>query len=156
MKRRFANIGLAVATLSLVAATDSRSDVHISEAEFARLLQRVADAWNDGNAAKAAECFTEDAIYVEPPARQLYKGRKALFKFFGGNRKPEPPMQMKWHHLAFNAGEQIGFGEYTFQTNRRYHGVVVVKVRGNKISNWREYQYETPLAWEEFTASNPF
>jgi hypothetical protein len=39
MKRRFANIGLAVAALSLVAAADSRSDVRISEAELVRRFQ---------------------------------------------------------------------------------------------------------------------
>jgi hypothetical protein len=84
------------------------------------------------------------------------KSRAALFEFFGGDKKPEPPMRMTWHHVGFNAGEQIGFGEYTFQMNRRYHGVVVVRVRGGRISNWREYQYESALSWEDFTAKNPF
>jgi ketosteroid isomerase-like protein len=152
----FVAIAFAAVALCLIAASGDQVNAHISEEQFRQLVQKVADAWNEGDAAKAVGCFTEDAVYIEPPDRQVYRGRAALFEFFGGDKKPEPPMRMTWHHLGFNAGEQIGFGEYTFQMNRRYHGIVVVKVRGGKISNWREYQYESPLSWEDFTAKNPF
>ena len=75
------------------------------------LMNTVADGWNEGNAMKAAACFAEDAVYMEPPDRQLYIGQKAIYEFFGGPNKPVPPMHMKWHHLAFNAREQVGYGE---------------------------------------------
>jgi ketosteroid isomerase-like protein len=118
----------------------------------------LAAGWNAGDARKAADVFTEDALYLEPPDKQFYAGRPALYEFFGGanTRKPEPPMKMTWHHLAFDEASQVGFGEYTFQMNRRYHGIVVVKIRGGKISNWREYQYESKLDWKEFVAKSPF
>jgi hypothetical protein len=35
-------------------------------------MQTIAAGWNEGNARKAADCFSEDAIYVEPPEKQLY------------------------------------------------------------------------------------
>lgn len=124
--------------------------------EFKRLMKTVANGWNEGNARKAADCFTEDAVYTEPPDKQVYVGRKALYEFFGGNKKPEPPMKMTWHHLAFDEESQIGFGEYTFQMNNRYHGIVVVKIRDGKISNWREYQYKSNLDWKAFTGKNSF
>jgi ketosteroid isomerase-like protein len=89
--------------------------------EFRRLMDTVAEGWNEGNARKAAECYTEDAVYTEPPDKQVYVGRKALYEFFGGGKKAEPPMKMVWHHLAFDEEGQIGFGEYTFQMNNRYH-----------------------------------
>ena len=38
-------------------------------------MQTIADGWNEGNAPQAADCFSEDAIYVEPPEKQLYHGR---------------------------------------------------------------------------------
>ena len=152
----FVAIAFAAVALCLTALSGDQVNAHISEEQFRQLLQRVADGWNEGDAAKAVGCFTEDAVYIEPPDRQVYRGRATLFEFFGGDKKPEPPMRMTWHHMGFNAGEQIGFGEYTFQMNRRYHGVVVVRVRGGKISNWREYQYESALSWEDFTAKNPF
>jgi len=124
--------------------------------QFKRLMNTIAEGWNEGNARKAADCFTEDAIYVEPPDRQVYSGRTALYDFFGGEEKPDPPMKMRWHHLAFDEASQIGFGEYTFQMNRRYHGIVVVRVREGKISNWREYQYQSEMEWEEFSERNRF
>ncbi|HEU5247503.1 MAG TPA: nuclear transport factor 2 family protein [Candidatus Udaeobacter sp.] len=119
-------------------------------------MQTVAAGWNEGDAKKAAECYTEDALYTEPPDKQVYAGHKALYEFFGGNRKPEPPMKMTWHHLAFDEASQIGFGEYTFQMNNRYHGIVIVKIQSGKISNWREYQYKSDLEWREFAGKNDF
>ncbi|HJR81509.1 MAG TPA: nuclear transport factor 2 family protein [Anaerolineales bacterium] len=124
--------------------------------EFERLMQTVAEGWNEGNAHKAADCFSEDAIYVEPPDRQLYHGRAELYEFFGGDSGPDRPMKMTWRHLAFNEEEQIGFGEYTFAMNRRYHGIVVVKIESGRIKGWREYQYQTELNWKDFTGRNPF
>jgi ketosteroid isomerase-like protein len=128
----------------------------VSTAQFRALMEAVSAGWNAGDAQKAADCFTEDALYLEPPDKQFYAGRTALYEFFGGGGKPEPPMRMTWHHLAFDEASQVGFGEYTFQMNRRYHGIVAVKIRGGKIANWREYQYESKLDWKAFTAKNPF
>ena len=65
-------------------------------------MQATADGWNNGNARKSAECFSEDAIYVEPPNKQLYHGREELYEFFGGDKGTDIPMKMIGHHLAFN------------------------------------------------------
>ena len=119
-------------------------------------MQRVADGWNEGNAGKASDCFSEDAIYLEPPEKQLYRGRAELYEFFGGDAGTDLPMKMSWHHLAFHEEEQVGFGEYTFQMHRRYHGIVVVKLESGLIKHWREYQYRSELDWEGFTRQNPF
>jgi len=128
----------------------------ISTDEYTQLMQTIAAGWNEGNARQAADCFSEDAIYVEPPEKQLYHGRAELYEFFGGDSGPDIPMKMTWHHLAFNEAEQVGFGEYTFQMHGRYHGIVVVNVEAGLIKRWREYQYKTELNWEEFTSHNPF
>ena len=128
----------------------------MTETEFEQLMQTIADGWNEGNARKAADCFSEDAVYVEPPDKQLYRGRDELYEFFGGDQSTEIPMKMKWHHLAFNEQVQIGFGEYTFEMHGRYHGIVVVKLEDDLIKYWREYQYRTDLDWDEFTRNNRF
>jgi hypothetical protein len=39
----------------------------VSTKEFEKLMQTVAQGWNEGNARKAADCFHENAVYVEPP-----------------------------------------------------------------------------------------
>ena len=124
--------------------------------EFERLMQTVSDGWNEGDARKAADCFCEDAIYVEPPDKQLFHGRTELYEFFGGDAGTDIPMQMTWHRLAFNEDEQVGFGEYTFKMHGRYHGIVVVRIESGLIKQWREYQYRTELNWDEFTSHNPF
>jgi ketosteroid isomerase-like protein len=124
--------------------------------DFRKLMQAVADGWNEGNAQKAADCFSEDAVYVEPPDKQLYQGRAELYEFFGGSAGTDIPMKMIWHHLAFNEEEQVGFGEYSFQMHGRYHGIVVVKLESGLIKGWREYQVRSELDWEEFTTPNRF
>ncbi len=128
----------------------------INTSEFERLMQTIAHGWNAGNAREAADCFREDAVYVEPPDKQLYRSRTELHEFFGGDSGTDIPMKMTWHHLAFNEKDQIGFGEYSFQMHGRYHGIVVVKIESGLIMNWREYQYRSELSWEEFTSHNPF
>lgn len=128
----------------------------LTAAGFRLLLETIATGWNEGDAAKAAACFAEDAVYEEPPARQLYLGRAALFEFFGGTEGPEPAMSMHWHHIVFDVLTQIGAAEYTFAARRRYHGVVIVQVRRGLVARWREYQVESELAWEEFGAASRF
>jgi ketosteroid isomerase-like protein len=144
------------ASVIRVNMNSSGADNKITVAEFKNLMRTVAAGWNEGDAKKAADCYTEDALYTEPPDKQVYAGRKALYEFFGGGNKPDPPMRMTWHHLAFDEESQTGFGEYTFQMNNRYHGIVVVKIKNAKISNWREYQYKSELEWREFVKKNDF
>jgi ketosteroid isomerase-like protein len=124
--------------------------------EFKKLMDTIAEGWNEGNARKSADCFSEDAVYIEPPDKQVRHGRAELFEFFGGENGPDIPMHMTWHHLAFNEEEQVGFGEYSFRMHGNYHGIVTVKVENKLIKFWREYQYKTDLSWDEFAKLNLF
>jgi SnoaL-like domain len=126
----------------------------LTAAAFRRLLDRIAAGWNEGDARRPADCFTADAVYLEPPDRQVYRGREELYRFFGGTAPP--PMEMRWHHVVFDAGEQVGAAEYTFQGSRRYHGLVIVKVEDGKVARWREYQYASDLDWEAFVGASRF
>jgi ketosteroid isomerase-like protein len=128
----------------------------VTTREFRDLLEIIAAAWARGDARAAANCFAEDAVYSEPPDRQLYRGRAELFDFFGGNETSPPPMQMTWHHVVFDEELQIGAGEYTFQGRNRYHGAVLVRIADGQIANWREYQRRSDLAWDEFVGVNRF
>jgi ketosteroid isomerase-like protein len=128
----------------------------VTKREFKDLLEAIAAAWSRGDARAAADCFTEDAVYSEPPERQLYRGRADLFDFFGGNEASPPRMQMTWHNVVFDEDQQVGAGEYTFQGRNRYHGAVLVRVADGKIANWREYQRRSDLTWDEFVGVNRF
>jgi hypothetical protein len=124
--------------------------------DFQGLMNTVAAGWNEGNARKAADCFASDAVYIEPPDRQVYKAREAPFEFFGGTHGFEKPMHMVWHHLAFDPRSQVGFGECTFSLSKRYHEIVIVRLAGGKTQSWRECQYKSDLDWEAFTKRSEF
>lgn len=83
----------------------------MTSAGFRKLLERYAAALNGGDAAGAAGCFTADAVYLEPPDRQVHRGREELLPFFAASA-PEPAVRMTWHHIAFDPRTQVGFGEY--------------------------------------------
>jgi hypothetical protein len=155
---RTAALSTVLLVLALVGAMTQSQSVEkpTNETQFITLMRTIAEAWNEGNARKAADCFADNAVYLEPPDRQVYVGKEAIYAFFGGPTKPNPPMHMQWHRLAFNEREQVGFGEYTFQMNRRYHGIVTVQIDGGKIVKWREYQYQSNLDWAAFAGKSEF
>jgi hypothetical protein len=128
----------------------------ISKEQFTEIVTNIAKGWNEGNAAFASQYFDDNAVYEEPPGKQLYKGRKEIFEFFGGDHGFEIPMKMEWHNISFNEEEQIGFGEYTFAMNSQYHGIVIMKFENRKIVRWREYQYKSHLNWDIFTKESKF
>src|SRR5260370_28784516 len=50
---------------------------------FLSIMQTVAEAWNTGDAGKAASRFAEDAMYSAPPPRGHY-AREELYEYFVG------------------------------------------------------------------------
>jgi SnoaL-like domain len=124
----------------------------LGPAAFRAMLDSVAAGWNSGRSNLAANCFAEKAVYVEPPDRQLYRGRPAIREFFAASVQPARPDRIRWHAVAFDSVSQIGFGEYTYRGQRNNHGIVVVHLEAGLIRYWREYQYGSPLSWEDFVA----
>ena len=58
-------------------------------------------------------------------------------------------MRMEWHHLLFDEENQIGVGEYTFSYDVQTHGMVIVRILNSRIANWREYEQESSMCWED-------
>lgn len=117
---------------------------------FRAVLDSVAAGWNSARPELAASCFTEAAVYLEPPVRQLHRGRPALREFFAASIHPARPDRMRWHVVAFDSVRQVGFGEYTYRGRQNYHGIAVLHLDAGLIRSWREYQYGSNLSWEEF------
>ena len=136
--------------------SSSKAHPKLSSSEFNQLMTKLGKAWNSNDAAQAADCFTGDALYSSPPSPHLRLGHEELFQFFGGPKGRPLPMSMEWHHLLFDEENQIGAGEYTFTYKVRTHGMVIVKIRDGKIANWREYEVETPMSWDEMVGGNRF
>lgn len=153
---RIHRLGILFCLLLLFCQTAKANSTDFTSTQFQRLLQTLADAWNKGDAVKASGCFTEDAIYTEPPDKQVYKGRKELFEFFGGYKGRAGQMSMTWHHIVFDPKTMVGAGEFTFRYGSTVHGVTMIRIRDGKISNWREYWYESPLEWDAFIGINQF
>ena len=118
-------------------------------------MHTVQDAWSEGNARAAADCFTENAVYSSPPSRG-HQGRESLYEHFGGAKGPAMPMKIEWHHLVFDPAQQLGMGEFSYQYHLQTKGVVAIKFSNGLISNWREYDVPSDLPWSKFVGANDF
>lgn len=120
------------------------------------IMNEISAGWNQNNARRAASCFTEDALYSSVPNPRIRSGRNALYQWFGGDKGRPRPMRMEWHHLLFDPEQQIGVGEYTFKYEVQSHGMVIVRFKDRLVSNWREYEEESPKSWKEVIGDNDF
>jgi len=161
--QRFVPGLLLVSTLVLPQTGSTQTDLPcegrvaaepMEAAAFRAVLDTIASGWNDARPDLAAGCFTDGAVYVEPPDRQVYRGRRAIRDFFAASTQQPQPDRMRWHAVAFDPVRQIGFGEYTYRGRQNYHGIVVVRVQAGLIHRWREYQYGSPLSWDDFVGSS--
>ena len=133
-----------------VAGTEIRAE------DFYSLMNSLAVDWSSGNTARISTIFSEAAVYTDASRGQTYKGKAALSRLFGtsGSRPRNP--KVEWHHLLFNEHDQIGAGEFICEGPHHSHGMVIVKISGAKISNWREYPAASSLTGQKLTSENPF
>lgn len=119
---------------------------------FKALMRRLGEAWSTQDTELALSCFTEDAVYMEPPDVQLYVGHAQLRPYFAALT---PGTFMRFRALAFDEDEQTGAAEYVFGGEEQPmadHGVAVVELHGERIGFWREYQRKGPASFDEFFA----
>ena len=137
-------IFLALLSVSCTTSSDSTS-----EQEFQVLMNNVAEGWSTQNTDKALSSFDEDAIYMEPPNIQYYRGHTELRPYFDAL---DSSYKMVFHNLWFNKTTQTGAGEFTFSYEKDTSdvGVVVVELENGKIKFWREYQQKGPTNFKDF------
>ena len=117
---------------------------------FVALLDRLAAAWNAGDARGAAACFAPKVDYRDP-RRYSFERRRELEPFF----EPGPNgHSVEWHRLLFDVEAQAGLVEYTYVGQHRYHGAAVIEVgRDDLIRSWREWQHlDDTRSWAEYVA----
>ena len=113
-------------------------------------MQQLANAWSSQDTEAGVACFSEDALYIEPPDIQYYRGHDQLRPYFAALK---PGTFMRFHHLWFDEDSQTGAGEYSFGMEGRRqadHGIVVVEVQDGRIAFWREYQRKGPARFDQF------
>ena len=120
--------------------------------EFRELMERLARAWSTQDTELGLSCFTEGAVYMEPPDLQLYLGHAELRPYFAALT---PGTYIRFHAIMFDEAAQVGAGEYSFGSEGEEtadHGVAVVELEGGRIGLWREYQRKGPAAFDDFLA----
>ena len=80
-------------------------------AELTALLERLATAWSTQDTELALSCFTEDAVYMEPPDIQIYIGHEQLRPYFAALGSGT---LMQFHNVLLDESGRVGAGEYTF------------------------------------------
>ena len=125
-----------------------------TQADFETIMNKVAEGWSTQNTNMALGSFDEDAIYMEPPNIQYYRGHQQLRPYFG---ELTPEHKMVFHHLWFDEGTQTGAGEFTFSYGKDIAdtGMVMVQLENGKIKFWREYQKKGPANFEDYIAIQP-
>jgi hypothetical protein len=119
---------------------------------FRELLERLGRAWSTQDTELGLSCFTEQAVYMEPPDVQLYVGHDELRPYFAALT---PGTFMRFHAIAFDETAGVGFGEYSFGSEGEEvadHGVAVVEVEDERVAFWREYQRKGPADHAGFLA----
>jgi SnoaL-like domain len=121
--------------------------------EFENLLQSLADAWSRRDYNFAANFFDEEVHYGDP-LRYSFSNRMQLQVFFEADEGYE--QKTEWHTIIFDESIQTGAAEYTYEGTYRYHGVVLIRLKDNKIWRWREYQHIDDRDWQTFVSSTTF
>ena len=125
----------------------------MTRAEFAASLETLAQAWADKDYEKAASFFAEDVHYGDP-TRYGFASRADLLRFFQDD--DGYPQRTVWHNVVFDEEKQLGAAEYSYEGTHRYHGLVLIKVSGDRFWRWREYQHVSPLEWDDYCAATAF
>ena len=133
--------------LLLFAACKNSTD--ITEKEFNLLMNNIAKGWSTQNTDLALNSFDKDAIYLEPPNVQYFRGHDQLRPYFD---ELTDNHIMIFHNLWFNQKAQSGAGEFTFSYGKEIAdtGIVVVEIENGKIKVWREYHKKGPSDFKEF------
>lgn len=125
----------------------------MTRARFEAIFETLARAWSARDYETAAAVFAEDVRYADP-LRYRFESRAQLLEFFRNDEGYE--QSTVWHNVIFDEERQVGAAEYTYQGTHRYHGLVLIQVRGDEITHWREYQHVSDLDWKEFCSGTAF
>jgi len=122
--------------------------------EFETLHEKMASAWSSRNHTEVLKAFSPDVRYADP-LRYSFNGKSELSKFFGPDGEGSPQTCVL-HLTLFDEEKQSGAVEYTYEGEHKYHGVVLIRMEGNLISHWREYQHIDERLRSEFLSGTGF
>jgi uncharacterized protein (TIGR02246 family) len=115
----------------------------MSADELKLLLDELGDCWRKRDAQGAAELFSENAIYSEPPAHELH-GRPAIANFFRIFFANHYAIEFGFNRILIGEGEAAA--EWSFRyfrtrdgSPRRLMGMVFIDTTDGRIHVWRSF-----------------
>jgi len=146
---KIVNNHILISFVFLIILSCNSENSKISEKEFYTLMENIAVGWSTQNTELALNSFSKNAIYMQPPNVQFYQGHTQLKPYFD---ELTDKHKMKFHNLWFDGKKQTGVGEFTFSYGKDTSdiGIVVVEIKGGKISHWREYLTKGDTDFDEF------
>ncbi len=115
--------------------------------EVRKILSHMASGWTCRDYESVTANFA-DALFYSDGVNYRIHDKTSLLGFFRDD--DGLPQACEFHNIIFDESRQIGCAEYTYSGNFTYHGTVWIVFDGDKIVEWREYQYRAGMTWKEF------
>ena len=112
-----------------------------------KVIERLFAAWNSRDAEKVVAAFSSDGVYEDVAAGQINRGRDEIRKWVAGAFRDIENFKLEVIRSSFYKGGGMvewvwsGTDKGLFKTGKRFsvRGVGVIEVRGDKVSNYKEY-----------------
>jgi len=107
------------------------------------LLARFSSLLRDGNGTGAADLFSEDATYDEPP-RFAFRGRASIREFFADFTANHRNARFTVSRLVTQGDLLAAEWRWDYVRNadgtqRAFGGIAMIQVRNESIQSWRGY-----------------
>ena len=115
------------------------------------VMKKYGKAWENKDTDLILECFTKTGKYQESPLAKPYVGHKAIARFWNSAVvKNTDDIEFKLGKCYVSRDGKIGFAEWECKNNHKWKktgkwergrmvGIMILKMRGNKITYLNEY-----------------
>ena len=115
----------------------------MSADEVKLLLDQLSKRWGKRDAQGAAELFSENALYSEPPAHELH-GRPAITTFFRAFFATHYAIEFTFSRILIGEGEAAAEWSFSYSRasdgkRRRLSGIAFIDTNAGRIQVWRSF-----------------
>jgi len=118
--------------------------------QIREVMRTYGNAWENQDSNLILECFTQNGIYQESPLARPYRGHKEIRKFWDNIVvKTTKNIRFKLGKCYVSKDGNTGFAEWECKNYEKLKtgkwrkinmvGIMILKMKGNKISNLNEY-----------------
>lgn len=122
---------------------------------FDRWLDTMGRAWEAGDPDRAAELFTDDAVYYETPFSEPLRGREAIRAYWA--EVPSVQENVSYRHQVVATTDEVGIARWSVSLDRtgssvhaEFDGVFLVTLdSGGRCREFREWWHRTETNQED-------